>query len=88
MKKEFHGIVQYHLEIYEPGSSDVLTVFKAEKPFWSIHAGDLINLGGKLLKVVSVEHMIWDVEDSHIGHKLCVFTEEVEDTENTRLGRS
>ena len=84
MQERFQENVQYHLEIYEPGSADdVLVVFKAERPFLSIHAGDIINPVSwpnfkapmKVLKVVSVEHIVWEIESSRIAHKLSIFTE-------------
>ena len=75
--------IQYHLEIYESGSTDPLASFSASTPFQSIAAGDFINVGvipgwGKKLKadeglkVTSVEHLIWDVSGTHIGHKIMV----------------
>lgn len=95
MQEKIQENVQYHLEIYEPGSvDDCWVVFKSERPFLSINTGDIINpvlwinskAPMKVLKVVSVEHMVWETENSHIAHKLCVFTEEVEGTRELRLG--
>ena len=95
MQNKFQENVQYHLEINKPGSAgDVWVVFQSERPFLSINTGDIINPGSwgnsnapmKVLKVVSVEHIVWEIENSHIAHKLCVFTEEVEDTRRLRLG--
>jgi hypothetical protein len=85
----------YHLEIYLPGSTqDALVVFFSDNPFLTIQAGDLINPGGweqavqvtGLLRVVNVEHIIWTLRNT-VKHKVCVFTEETEDTRETRLSR-
>jgi hypothetical protein len=87
---------RYSLEIYEPNSvSDVCVHFSSSTPFQSIAKDDIINPGlwpnskspMKVLKVVSVEHMVWEIENSHITHKICVFTKEVDDTEKLRLNR-
>lgn len=85
--------VRYSLEIYEPGSAyDPWVNFLSNSPFLAISKGDIINPGTwdnsqspmKVLKVLNVEHMIWEIENDHITHKLCVFTEEVEGTEELR----
>lgn len=95
MEEKFQDDVRYHVEVYEPGSADDLWVyFKTTKPLFSIHKGDIINPGMwpnskapmKVLRVVAVEHIIWEIENSHIAHKLCVFTEEVEGTRELRKG--
>ena len=76
MTEKIYENVQYHLEIYEPGScDDVWVYFKTSKPLFSISRGDIINPGMwphsqapmKVLRVVAVEHIIWEIEDSHIG---------------------
>ena len=85
--------IQYHVEIYEPGSSDDLIVlFQSSTPFLAISPGDLINQRvwetdiefHMTLQVTSVEHILWEV-DTHIGHKLCVYTRKVDDTAETRF---
>jgi hypothetical protein len=90
-----HENVQYHVEVYEPGSADdVWVCFKTTKPLFSISRGDIVNPGTwpnskapmRVLRVVAVEHIIWEIQDSHIGDKLCVFTEEVEGTRELRKG--
>ena len=69
---------KYSLEIYEPNSAyDPMVHFESKTP------GSEAPM--KVLKVLNVEHMIWEIEDSHITHKLCVFTEEVEGTAELRL---
>lgn len=86
--------VNYMLEIYPPNNNlDPVALLQAKAPFGSISIGDLINprdlsqeYFGKLLRVINIEHFIWQIEDSHIGHKIMVFTEAVDDTEETRLG--
>lgn len=82
--------VEYYLEIYEPDSAhDVLITFSSNSAFMAISKGDILNSrtwdkGIKgVLKVVNVEHVIWEVED-HVAHKIMVFTKEVEDTGELR----
>ncbi len=89
---------KYTLEIYEPGSIDTAwVVLHSNEPFLSIHAGDLINPQAwgdaagtfqDLLRVVSVEHIVWHskkIEDAK--HKLCIFTEVVPNTNQVRLAK-
>ena len=87
---------KYTLEIYEPGSSEnAWVVFQSDTPFMSFHAGDLINpqawgdAAGSfmdMLRVVNVEHIVWQVnENTDAKHKLCIFTEVVKDTDGVRL---
>jgi hypothetical protein len=77
---------RYQLEIYEPGgANDVRVFFESDTPFQSFQRDDLINPRswhddeGRALRVVSVEHIIWDSQEG-VKHKLCVFTETVKDT--------
>ncbi|MEZ4671469.1 MAG: hypothetical protein R3E39_26495 [Anaerolineae bacterium] len=87
----------YHLEIYMPNSADdVWGVFTSDTPFMSISAGDIINPGTwdggaipgtTVLRAINVEHIIWNSQHG-IKHKICVFTEEIEDTKNIRLSHN
>lgn len=80
--------IEYHLEIYEPGSKrDALKVFQSDVPFPAFTAGDLLRIlldssesAGSYLRVVQVEHMVWEVED-HNSHKLLVYTERISESE-------
>ena len=82
----------YFLEIYEPGSAeDVLKTFESNIPFLGIARGDyfspswiLTDARTGLLRVVNIEHIIWEVGD-RVKHKICVFTEDVENTKEIRL---
>ena len=87
--------MEYMLEIYEPGSvENVWVYFKTSSPFGAISIGDLINPNlwegsqspMRILRVVNVEHIIWEV-NSTVKHKVMVFTEEIEGSEEARLGR-
>lgn len=84
---------KYALEIYQPGSiQDVLVVFESDTPFLSISAGDLLNQRawpdggheGKILRVVGLEHFIWEV-GGMTKHKVGVITEVVDDTHEARF---
>jgi hypothetical protein len=79
---------EYMLEVYMPGSADdVWMHFTSSAPFLPINIGDLLDPGiwpgsqspTKILRVVNLKHIIWET-DSHINHKLLVFTEEVGET--------
>ncbi len=83
----------YQLEIYEAGSADdVVANVESDAPFMAISKGDLINLvdstaeasGKHILRVVGLEHMLWRTDGS-LRHKLCVFTENLENTREARL---
>jgi len=88
-------ITEYSLEIYQAGSADDVWVnFSSPTPFMTISAGDILNPGiwdgsqspMKVLRVVNIEHIIWEVSGS-AKHKICVFTEEVEGTRELRQNR-
>lgn len=86
-EKEHCLPVKYSLEVYE-GSfrNDPSWHLGAAEPFLSIHAGDYFNtslhdgwaeLPGpkKRFRVKEVEHIIWEIKGSHIGHKVMVLLE-------------
>ena len=84
----------YILEIYPPNSSsESINTFNSNSPLMAIPKGDLLNPrtwngaydGNKLLKVVNIEHIIWENKrEKTVRHKVCFFTREVEDNEAIR----
>jgi len=73
----------YMIEIYEPGSSrNVWVSFHSETPFLSIYPGDVLNTiawetpgpQGKIIRVSSLEHLIWENGDS-VSHKIMINTQ-------------
>ncbi len=84
---------KYSLEIFHPGGGyDVWVVFTSDTPFLAISKGDIINTANfpnadtqKSLRVVSVEHIIWSLQDGQSKHKIDVYTEEIENDESSRL---
>jgi hypothetical protein len=84
-----HLPVQYHIEIYV-GSlyGDPIYGATASTPFATFALGDFLNgrsFGNasqvaRRLRILEVEHILWTIEDSHIGHKLMIATEEVDET--------
>jgi hypothetical protein len=89
----------YTLDIYEPrSSSKVWLKFTSQNPFMPINVGDLLNpsiwpeTGERLLEVIrllrvtNLEHIVW-TSDGQARHTILVYTEQVEDTEETRLNR-
>jgi len=88
-------MTEYILEIFLPGSADdVWMKFSSPTPFMTISPGDIINPGvwegseapKKVLRVVSVEHIIWEAPGSDMKHKIDIYTKEVEGTRELRLG--
>lgn len=87
---------RYILEVYQPGSMyDALVVVESDMPFMTIQMGDIINprsfenvvdflSPGTVLRVVGVEHVIWEGQGV-AKHKLCVFTKEAPDTAEERI---
>lgn len=77
----------YHLEIYEPNdSSCVAASYVSNSPFMSLQIGDSINgisMNDSDLKytvrIKDIQHIFWEIEGSHISHKICVFTEVLPD---------
>ena len=73
---------EYHIEIYEVNdSSCVAAAYQSDTPFMAPNIGDAIHGGSmnlsntnKTVRVSDIQHIIWEIEGSHIGHKLCIFT--------------
>ncbi|HEY1019263.1 MAG TPA: hypothetical protein VGE25_09710 [Sediminibacterium sp.] len=87
---------KYALEIYVPNStSDVAAHFESDMPFSSIGKGNILNVGfytgygappHTALRVINIEHIIWQHPGAaEASHKICVFTEEVQDTHEVRM---
>ncbi len=83
----------YGLEIYEPGSADdVAAYFESDTPFGAIAKGDLINPVGsggeavkQILRVVGIEHIVWESKGEGIKHKICVFTAAEDNSRDARM---
>ncbi|MCF0049580.1 hypothetical protein LXM25_05915 [Dyadobacter sp. LJ53] len=78
----------YQLEIYEPHALDSWVYFESDSPFAAINKGDILaaaNFPGALMtdryRITSVEHIIWEKAGVGIRHKICVYTEKLEDTD-------
>ena len=88
MSEEYQPI-KYRIEIYEDSFvNDPTVVFHTTEPFLSIHAGDYIahsgwevqpnaDMTGKVIRVKAVQHILWEIKDSHVGHSLSVCVEAV-----------
>lgn len=74
---------QYILEIYDPeDSSCVAGLFESSRPFGALNVGDEINGNSlnhseslKKVKITKIEHIFWEIENSHLTHKICVSTQ-------------
>lgn len=85
---------KYTLEIYYPGKAhDVWVSFMSDTPFQAISKGDIINSSDfpdadaqSMLRVTSVEHVLWTLDTRESKHKVCVYTENIEDSQSARYG--
>jgi hypothetical protein len=93
--------MEYQLEICRPGtggSDGCIKIFTSTAPFLPLRVGDLLNAstwgadgsGLKLLRVLSVEHLISEKSGAGIDpsgrmiHRALIYTERVADTAETR----
>lgn len=84
---------QYQLVIYSPKSHrEVLASFTSDTPFQAIGKGDTLRNfrfpdteAEILFRVVTVEHIIWQLSNGQVNHKVCVYTEQIEDTWESRF---
>ena len=75
--------IQYWMEIYPPNdTSYIIAEYFSSTPFASMNKGDIISASSlnqtdeaKTLIIKDIQHIIWEVDDSHIGHKLCIYTD-------------
>ncbi|MFZ8766355.1 hypothetical protein LCE44_27340 [Vibrio harveyi] len=73
---------EYHLEIYEPDDSAcVAASYQSDSPFMTPNVGDAIHGGSmnlsdtnKTVRVADIQHIFWEIENSHTAHKICVYT--------------
>lgn len=85
---------KYTVEIYYPGKTyDVWVLFTSDTPFQAISKGDIINPGmfpdvnaDAMLRVTNVEHIFSTDERGQSSHKICVYTENIEDNSEARYG--
>lgn len=85
---------KYAIEIYYPGKAhDVWVSFTSDTPFQAISKGDIINPdmfpdadANSMLRVTSVEHIFWTLENRESKHRLCIYTESIEDLDEPRYG--
>lgn len=80
---------QYHLEFYENSFiNDPVWSIESSTPFLTITKGDQFNhrglsdiawyappQRGQCFRVKDIEHNLWVIEGSHIGHKLMISLE-------------
>ncbi|HDK6887485.1 TPA: hypothetical protein ACTW1K_002019 [Raoultella planticola] len=74
---------QYILEIYDPEDlSCVAGLYESNAPFGALNVGDEISghslnhsASIKNVKVTKIQHIFWEIENSHLTHKICVTTQ-------------
>lgn len=76
--------VRYHLEIYESSwLNDPSVAWLSDKPYLALSTGDYFEhrsiegwyhppAEGQRFQIVEIKHILWEIEDSHISHKLMV----------------
>ena len=76
--------VQYHLEVYESSWKNAPSVaWSSENPFPALSTGDYFEhrtiegwydppRENQRFQVVEIEHIFWEIKDSHISHKLMI----------------
>lgn len=82
--------VEYHLEIYEESfGNDASVSLSATNPFLNFNVGDFIDHRTistwqseislhQQLCIKEIKHIIWEIEDKHISHKLMLCVDIVE----------
>lgn len=82
--------IEYHFEVYESTFvNDPSISWSASTPFPTLSIGDFFEHGaydrwyetpqkGQRFQVKEIEHIFWEISDSHIGHKLMVCLEIVQ----------
>jgi hypothetical protein len=87
-----HLPIRYRVEIYEDSFwNDPSAAWHSTTPFLGIHVGDFIDprtwceegslskplQDNQLLRVKSVNHLLYNIKGSHVGHSLSVCVETV-----------
>jgi len=84
-----HLPIEYRIEIYEQSfANDPTAVFHAKDCFQAIRPGDYLShvnlnpapyadMQGKVLAVKAIQHILFTIKDSHVGHSLSVLVEAV-----------
>lgn len=82
--------IEYHLEVYEESFiNDPSISWSSKSAFPALTVGDYFEhraydrwyntpQQGERFKVKEIEHIFWEIGESHIGHKLMVCLETVE----------
>ncbi len=82
--------IQYHLEVYENTFvNDPTLSFNTTTPLPTFSVGDFFNhrtqdgwtakpkTESEAFRIKAVEHIVWSIEDSHVGYKVMVCLEVV-----------
>ena len=76
--------LRYHLEVYESSwQNDPSVAWSSDNPFPTLSTGDYFEhstIEGwynppteiQRFRIIEIEHIFWEIGDSHIGHKLMV----------------
>ena len=82
--------IEYHLEVYENSFiNDPSISWTTSSPFQTLSVGDYFDhrlydrwhdkpRQGQRFKIKEINHIMWEIEENHIGHKLMVCVQTVE----------
>ncbi len=73
----------YYLEIYEEDYNDLIVSYESTTPFQNFNKGDVfehrnmklfqkVEYETEQLIISEVKHILWKVENDHIGHKIMI----------------
>ena len=83
--------IRYRLEVYESSwQNDPSVAWSSDNPFPALSTGEFFDhwaiegwhtppTKGQRFRIMEIEHIFWEIEDSHIGHKLMVLLEITKD---------
>lgn len=79
--------LRHHLEIYESSwQNDPSIAWSSDNPFPAFSTGDYFEHRtiegwhnppneGQRLQIIEIEHIFWEIKNSHIGHKIMILLE-------------
>lgn len=79
--------LRYHLEVYESSwQNDPSVAWSSDNPFPALSTGDYFEHStiegwhappteDQRFRIMEIEHIFWEIGDSHIGYKLMILLE-------------
>ena len=84
--------VEYHYEFYSSRHGDPFGSYKTKNPLGAISKGDFLDwrgfpdfplkvASGSRVQIAEIEHILWEIQNDHIGHKSMILIEVVKDSD-------